>query len=200
MPKTARPSKFTLFENTCRQMQQQGYRQLPLIIPAKKLNLIAILLLLPVIAIPILLYLLRWGFFSGNTSALNFTGFLFPALILSIFVHELIHGITWSFFCRDRFHSIRFGFQLKMLTPYCHCAEPLPKGAYLLGTLMPCLILGVGAVLLSMLFPFSDLAFFGAVNIAVAIGDLAVALLLLPQKQVLVVDHPTEPGLIAFLK
>ena len=37
-------------------------------------------------------------------------------------------------------------------------------------------------------------------NIAAAIGDLAISFLLIPQKDVLVVDHPTEPGLIAFFK
>ena len=200
MAKTEKPSKFTIFETTCRQMEQQGYHQKSLIISARKLNLISILLIVPIIAVPLLLYLLRWGFFSGNFVAIQFAGWFLPALILSIFVHELIHGITRSLFCKDGFHSIHFGFQLKTLTPYCHCAQPLQKGAYLIGTLMPCLILGVGAIVLSMLFPFPDLVLFGAVNIALAVGDLAIALLLLPQKEVLVVDHPTEPGLIAFTR
>lgn len=65
---------------------------------------------------------------------------------------------------------------------------------------MPCLILGIGTYLLSLLIPNFSLALFGAMNIAAAIGDLAISFLLIPQKDVLVVDHPTEPGLIAFFK
>ena len=62
MAKTEKPSKFTIFETTCRQMKQQGYHQKSLIISARKLNLISILLIVPIIAVPLLLYLLRWGF------------------------------------------------------------------------------------------------------------------------------------------
>ena len=83
------------------------------------------------------------------------------------------------------------------LLPLCTALKKFP---YLLGTLMPCLILGVGTYLLSLLIPNFSLALFGAMNIAAAIGDLAISFLLIPQKDVLVVDHPTEPGLIAFFK
>ena len=117
MAKTEKPSKFTIFETTCRQMEQQGYHQKSLIISARKLNLISILLIVPIIAVPLLLYLLRWGFFSGNFVAIQFAGWFLPALILSIFVHELIHGITWSLFCKDGFHSIHFGFH-QPTTPF----------------------------------------------------------------------------------
>lgn len=41
---------------------------------------------------------------------------------------------------------------------------------------------------------------FGAMSLAVAVGDFAIVLLLAPQREVLVVDHPTDPGLVAFSK
>lgn len=41
---------------------------------------------------------------------------------------------------------------------------------------------------------------FGAMNLAAAVGDFAIVLLLEPQREVLVVDHPTDPGLAAFSK
>ena len=37
-------------------------------------------------------------------------------------------------------------------------------------------------------------------NGAAAVGDFAIVLLLAPQREVLVVDHPTDPGLAAFSK
>ena len=44
------------------------------------------------------------------------------------------------------------------------------------------------------------LMLFGAMNLAAAVGDFAIVLLLAPQREVLVVDHPTDPGLVAFSK
>lgn len=91
-------------------------------------------------------------------------------------------------------HSIHFGFQLKTLTPYCHCAQPLDKGGYIAGTLAPGGGVGAAAILLSLVFPNVNLMLFGAMSLAVAVGDFAIVLLLAPQREVLVVDHPTDPG------
>lgn len=194
-------SRQELFERTCKEMESNGFEQKPLILPAKKLNIIAFLLIVPLLAVTIFLFLLRWNsLLEVHPEIIAVTPIFFVCFLASIFIHELIHGLTWSCFCPDRFHSIHFGFQLKTLTPYCHCAQPLKKSPYLLGTLMPCLMLGVGTYLLSLLIPNFSLALFGAMNIAAAIGDLAISFLLIPQKDVLVVDHPTEPGLIAFFK
>lgn len=194
-------SRQELFERTCKEMESNGFEQKPLILPAKKLNIIAFLLIVPLLAVTIFLFLLRWNsLLEKHPEIIAITPMFFVCFLASIFIHELIHGLTWSCFCPDRFHSIHFGFQLKTLTPYCHCAQPLKKFPYLLGTLMPCLILGIGTYLLSLLIPNFSLALFGAMNIAAAIGDLAISFLLIPQKDVLVVDHPTEPGLIAFFK
>lgn len=152
-------------------MESNGFEQKPLILPAKKLNIIAFLLIVPLLAVTIFLFLLRWNaLLEKHPEIIAITPMFFICFLASIFIHELIHGLTWSCFCPDRFHSIHFGFQLKTLTPYCHCAQPLKKFPYLLGTLMPCLILGVGTYLLSLLIPNFSLALFGAMNIAAAIG------------------------------
>ena len=176
-------SRQELFERTCKEMESNGFEQKPLILPAKKLNIIAFLLIVPLLAVTIFLFLLRWNtLLEKHPEIIAITPMFFLCFLASIFIHELIHGLTWSCFCPDRFHSIHFGFQLKTLTPYCHCAQPLKKFPYLLGTLMPCLILGIGTYLLSLLIPNFSLALFGAMNIAAAIGDLAISFLLIPTK------------------
>ena len=65
------------------------------------------------------------------------------AILLLVVVHELIHGITWSVFTEHHFGDIEFGFMKEYLTPYCTCKCPLSKGKYIIGALMPLIILGI---------------------------------------------------------
>lgn len=62
------------------------------------------------------------------------------------------------------------------------------------------MVLGLLPILLSLVLPNVNLMLFGAMSLAVAVGDFAIVLLLEPQREVLVVDHPTDPGLAAFSK
>ena len=57
-------------------------------------------------------------------------------------VHELLHGLTWAIFCKNGLKSIKYGVHWQMLTPYCHCKEILPVRAYILGGIMPGLVMG----------------------------------------------------------
>ena len=50
------------------------------------------------------------------------------------------------------YNSITFGVIWKVLTPYCTCSEPLKKWQYILGDLMPTLILGFGMTAISIVF------------------------------------------------
>lgn len=56
------------------------------------------------------------------------------------------------------------------------------------------MVLGLLPILLSLVLPNVNLMLFGAMSLAVAVGDFAIVLLLEPQREVLVVDHPTDPG------
>lgn len=200
MPTQPKKNKQQLFEETCRQMEGNGYRRTDLTISAKKLNLIALLVIVPMIGIPCVLFMLRWNLLAGSGVSIRVSLWTLVAFLIGIVIHELIHGLVWSFFCKDGLHSIHFGFQLKTITPYCHCAQPLNKGGYIAGTLAPAMVLGLMPVLLSLVFPSINLMLFGAMNLAAAVGDFAIVLLLAPQQEVLVVDHPTDPGLVAFSK
>ena len=63
-------------------------------------------------------------------------------LFAGIILHELIHGLTFLLFCKNGFKSIEFGIMWKYLAPYCHCKEPLPVRPYIIGALMPAIVLG----------------------------------------------------------
>ena len=172
MPKKPKKDKQQLFEETCRRMEEEGYRRTDLTISAKQLNLIALLVIVPMIGIPCILFMLRWNLLAESGVAIEVSAWTLVAFFAGVVVHELIHGLVWSFFCKDGLHSIHFGFQLKTLTPYCHCAQPLDKGGYIAGTLAPGAVLGLLPILLSLVLPNVNLMLFGAMSLAVAVGGL----------------------------
>jgi len=119
----------------------------------------------------------------------------FVVFMVGIVVHELIHGITWSFFAPNGWKSISFGVIWKMITPYCHCDEPLRRGAYLWGAMMPCLLLGILPAVISLFTGSLLLLIWGIFFIAAAAGDIWMSWLLLKEKPgCLVLDHPNEAG------
>lgn len=120
-------------------------------------------------------------------------------LVVGIVVHELIHGLTWAMYAKSGFKSISFGVMWKMLTPYCHCSEPLKVSHYAIGALMPLVVLGiipsVAAICLKSLFWLSIGIFF----IAAAAGDIMVAWNLRKEKPGnKILDHPTEAGYLVY--
>lgn len=122
-------------------------------------------------------------------------GVFFVALIVGIVVHELIHGITWACFAKSGWRSISFGVMWKMLTPYCHCNEPMRIRGYMLGALMPCIVVGVVPAIVALAIGNLPLLIWGLIFIASAAGDLWMAWLLTKENpRSLVLDHPSEAG------
>ena len=131
------------FEKISSEMQQKGYKMKNVVINTQKAKYLALLVMLPFMALTFWLY--------NNVNSFNLDGISWgyavalPLLILClIIVHELIHGITWGIFAKNHFHAIDFGIVWSTLSPYCTCFEPLKKWQYLLGTAMPTLVLGGG--------------------------------------------------------
>lgn len=120
---------------------------------------------------------------------------LIVAIILGIVIHELIHGISWVVFGNKPFSSIKFGFQLKTLTPYAHLKEAVEINAYRISTFLPGLILGIFAYLLSLLFGDGNLFWFGLFHTSAAGGDWLILWLIRNVKAGMQVeDHPTNAG------
>lgn len=120
-------------------------------------------------------------------------------LVVGIIVHELIHGLTWGLYAKSKFKSISFGVMWKMLTPYCHCSEPLKVPHYAIGALMPLIILGlipaVVAICLGSLFWLNMSIIF----IAAAAGDIMIVWKLRKEnRNNMILDHPTEAGYLVY--
>lgn len=190
------------FEELKSKLEQQGYRAHDLTIGVNFANVMAFIFGI-VICLP-----LFFAFFSRNGSIPTMDAtvseiFIFGgALFASVVLHEGIHGLFWGMYAKDRFKSIEFGFIAKYITPYCTCKNPLKKHQYIIGSIMPTILLGIIPAIVSIPLNSSMLFFFGAVMILGGGGDLTIITKLILYRtsanDIIYIDHPYECGLTAF--
>ena len=197
--------RLNVFEETCERLSQQGYKRNDLTISIVKANLFVILLAIPVMAIGVLLF--AWknpiSLLTPNPQGSLLFIVLFFVLIV---VHELIHGLTWSLYTEHHFKDIEFGFMKEYLTPYCTCTTPLLKSHYIMGALMPCIVLGIIPTAIGILLGSSLFFWTGIIMTLSAGGDIMIVWKVLAfkkqdeSKEVLIYDHPTQAGSVIFEK
>ncbi len=139
-------------------------------------------------------YLLIWGLPKGAPGR----GWLIPFLaycLAGIIAHEAIHGLIWVIFGTKSFSTIRFGINLKVLTPYAHVTVPMKARAYRLGAAAPALLLGVLPSVCGIILGNALMTVLGMVFTAAAGGDMLVLWLIrhVPAGA-MVEDHPTNAG------
>lgn len=167
-------------------------------------NVFSIVLLIVSGVVFIVPFFLIWGEadLGSGSSMFGFTGlWLLIAFFAGIVVHELLHGITWACYAKSGWKSISFGVMWKLLTPYCHCNEPMGVKAYLAGALMPLLVLGIIPAVVSLMIGSTVLLGWGILFIAAASGDIWMSWLLTKEDpESTILDHPTEAGFYVFDK
>lgn len=197
----AEQKRLDAFNATCDRLVSEGYTRTNLEIGLVRANVVAIVVVI------VLLFALIPLFFVTQPeydSALSIGWFLFVLVVflVLIVVHELIHGLTWSFFTPHGFKDIDFGIMRDTLTPYCTCSEPLHKGAYITGALMPLIILGILPIAIAFIAGNMSLLYLGIFMTAAAMGDVMIVIRVLRYKaassDVLLYDHPTEAGSVVF--
>ncbi len=164
----------------------EDYQKNELTIHPGKAQIFGILYGLPFILCFVVAYYFIWGASSfqnpfkyfdkilGKLSLFVMLGFM----LIGIILHELIHGITWSKFSSAGLKSIKFGVVWKYVTPYCHCKEPLFSMHYIIGALMPAIILGFLASILAICTNNFGLFLFGLFLTLAAGGDFMIINLL----------------------
>jgi hypothetical protein len=188
------------YENIRNVMAAEGFHEKICTVSILKANAMVFVTSLPIAALCILIYFFRWHLIAFPFSRLPQTLLFLILMILSFGIHEVIHGLTWSRFCKNKWNSIHLGIMWKTLTPYCHCQETLKYRGYILGALMPLFILGLGTFVVSMLIGSTMILFLALINIFAAGGDITIVSMMLRHKSAFVYDHPTECGFIAFYK
>lgn len=189
------------FEQTEEEMKQNGYTAHDLTFDATQANLLAIVITIPIALLLFVAYFAKNGLVSFRLSL--FQILLFLVVMLGLFViHELIHGITWAIFAKDHWKSISFGILMPQGNPYCTCNAPLKKSEYVLGGIMPTLLLGLLPALIGIQTGIFSIFLMGVLMTIGGGGDLLLIQKLLRYKpkgrEVIYLDHPHEIGLIAF--
>ncbi|MBR2990169.1 MAG: DUF3267 domain-containing protein [Solobacterium sp.] len=189
------------FTGICTELEKQGYTRTELTIGIVWANIFSIILAIPVFAAGILLFIRIHPGSPLSFSGISFLVFWIAVLILVV-VHELIHGITWSFSAKNGFKDNEFGFMKEYLTPYCTCTTPLPEGGYIAGALMPCILLGILPSIAAIVLGNGLMLFIGMVMIVAASGDILIVAELLKHRfsgrSPLIYDHPTQAGCVIF--
>jgi hypothetical protein len=141
-----------------------------------------------------------WGFEPVKSAGdILLPWYFFPIFTVGIVLHELIHGLAWMFAGKLSFKEMKFGFQVKTLTPYAHCTVPVPKSAYVIGTMMPVIVLGFGPFLVSIANGNGWILLFGVLFTFAAVGDfLIVWLIRTVPWNAMVEDHPENAGCFVY--
>lgn len=189
------------FEALAQNMQEKGYRRTDLTVSIIKANIFSVILLIPTAVI-------GFGLFALNNRGLNvsagFPLWFFPIFLVLIVVHELIHGLTWAVFTEHHWKDIAFGIMMQYLTPYCSCRVPLARGPYIIGALMPMLVLGILPMAYGILQGNLWILVIGIIMTDAAAGDILIVKNILTYRSdaadVVYMDHPTQAGGVIFEK
>ena len=159
----------------------------------------SLVFLIPVLLVFYLPFSIIWGYnikLDSFRMIISEHGLLFFGLLVSgIFLHELVHGLTWALFTKKGFRSISFGFNRKAFSPYCHCKEVLKIGHYRKGTIMPGIITGILPSFAGLVSGNLMILLLGLIFTMAAGSDfLFIWLLRKETKDSLVLDHPDELG------
>ncbi len=190
------------------------YIKIPKTINLLKANVFAIIIMVPITLVYLIPFYFIWNEtitianLKTNLKSIDFTNnslssvsITFIVLVIGIIIHELIHGISWSIYATKGFTSIKFGVLWKMLTPYCHCKEPLTVNAYIIGAVMPAIILGFIPAIIAMFIGNVLIIFFALIFTIVAVGDFMIINLIRKEpKDSLILDHPSEAGYFVLQK
>lgn len=189
----------------------KGYKRNDLTISIAKANFVGVLLTLPFVLAIAAGYYLYNGHFGVLTLLKDnspkyfiYLAVIFVSFIPLAVVHEAIHGFCWSRGAENGTKDIEYGFIKEQLTPYCCCLSPLSKKAYIIGSLMPMTILGILLGIVSILVGNLLLLIIAELQVFGGSGDILVTSMLLRYKSrgkdVVLIDHPTECGLVVFEK
>jgi hypothetical protein len=194
-------------------LSEKEYKRKEIVVDAVKANLYIGLMFIPAIVIFGVPFYFFWRdlyalanvrlYMQENIDWLkaSMPWIIFGSLIGGIVGHELLHGLTWARFARGGFKSIRFGIMWKILTPYCHCTEPLSLNAYRLGVIMPGVVLGFLPLLIGFSAGHLGLFLFGMLFTVAAGGDMIIMYLLRNEsKDSFVQDHPEKIGCYVYTK
>ena len=175
----------------------EGYEREMRTISMLRANGFALVLMVGLGALLGVPFFMIWG--AGAVGGYGEMLVLLAVIVLGTVVHELIHGVTWMICTHSSFGHLSFG-----VLPggvYCHIDKPMTKRYYVIGALMPLLLMGV-VPMVAAFFIGSFLWFLSALTfIVAAAGDMMIVWAIRKESvDTLVYDHPSEAGCLVYHK
>ena len=189
-----------IFSRVQAELKANGYREKDVTFSSGKATVFGVLYALPFITILGLAYrfLLLERAHLLETGVLSFYIMFIAIIVVSVAIHELLHGIGWAISSGKGWQAVRFNIHAMM--PSCACKTALKKKSYLAGVLAPFVVLGLGSALFVFVYP-GTVAFLTMMVNFVAVGaDLLIAVRVVKEDNCLIADPPTKAGYIAFYK
>lgn len=189
-----------IFSRVQAELKANGYREKDVTFSSGKATVFGVLYALPFITILGLAYrfLLLERAHLLETGVLSFYIMFIAIIVVSVAIHELLHGIGWAISSGKGWQAVRFNIHAMM--PSCACKTALKKKSYLAGVLAPFVVLGLGSALFVFVYPGTVSFLTMMVNFVAVGADLLIAVRVVKEDNCLIADHPTKAGYIAFCK
>lgn len=136
----------------------------------------------------IILTILKFDFYSSNS------GLFLLELILYFIIHELLHGLGFLIFAKNK-KNIKFGITLEKGVLFAACQEKINKKAALISIALPLVVLTFITFPIGILFKLPNLVSLSILNFGGAIGDILMFILISrAPSDVLYIDYNTDIG------
>ena len=99
--------------------------------------------------------------------------------ILWMFLHEIIHGLTFMSFKEVNAKNVVFGAKLESGIFYCMCKQPISKKIIMCSLLSPLILIGIITLIIAIIFDLKMLGLLSFLNISGAVGDIVMTLMFL---------------------
>ncbi len=178
---------------------QKNSKEITIEIPfANKVALYATIPLLVLYVFPFIL-IFGWSSFSSELLFFAKTGLII--IIAGVPLHEGLHALGWAVFTPKPWKNISFGIQWKYLAPYTHCKLSLKPYQYIIGGILPLLVMGFLPLIIGYYSESSYFVLTGFIFTWVAFGDILSVYTLAKERNLKKVkDHPEKLGFIVEYK
>ncbi len=132
--------------------------------------------------------------FYKKEIAIGFSGLYLLVMLFYFLLHEIFHGIGYSFFVKNR-KSIKYGCILEKGVFYAMCQEKISKKGILVSLLFPLIFLTVIVGLIGLIINNDGLCILAIINLAGAAGDLLMFFFILKlPKEIKYIDYDNVIG------
>ena len=140
------------------------------------------------------IYYRIWGYFIQQPSLNNINVLFLLVAAGFLFVHEIIHAIVWS-----KHTDVKFDFIFKSLFRLCYCENAIKMKKYIIGLIIPSIILGIIPAVAGMVLGNKAIFLFGLIMIAAGGDDFfAVYVLRKANKESWIKDMKSRIGFIVY--